>query len=337
MNQIFTNKKIGFLFLGLFLACMVSLSFFVQSCSQEDDMVNTQNEIPLSKSEYETILKTEVDTLMSKVGPMGESFLMKQGLPVWEKRRWINANSQDMLIIPLVSSGDTKKCIIGVISKNTITPVIFQSLATDGSKNRIFSLDNRLLYDNGKLISIPRLKSDDECAAAQQAAENLLQNGGNVQNLYNCFYGSSSYGWNEGSAEFNAGTLTLNASASGEASSTNTDGHAWITYTDNCGNTTTFGTWGFNPATPGSGDPGYYINAEQGRTADQTYSVSITYSQFQSILNYNNTGNNASWSPTYNCAGYASGVWQAVTGQTVNGTTIPTPSGITDWIKNQKK
>ena len=41
MNQIFTNKKIGFLTLGLFLACMVSLGFFVQSCSQENDLLSS--------------------------------------------------------------------------------------------------------------------------------------------------------------------------------------------------------------------------------------------------------------------------------------------------------
>ena len=38
MKRIFMNKEIGFLSLGLLLACMISLAFFVQSCSQEDNL-----------------------------------------------------------------------------------------------------------------------------------------------------------------------------------------------------------------------------------------------------------------------------------------------------------
>jgi len=50
MKRIFTNKKIGFLSLGLFLACMVSLAFLVQSCSQENELADTTDNY--SKVQY---------------------------------------------------------------------------------------------------------------------------------------------------------------------------------------------------------------------------------------------------------------------------------------------
>jgi hypothetical protein len=38
---------------------------------------------------------------------------------------------------------------------------------------------------------------------------------------------------------------------------------------------------------------------------------------------------------TYNCAGYATGVWQAVTGTNIGGGVITTPSHVQNWINNQ--
>ena len=331
MKLNYKNQKIQIFSLGLTLACMISTGIFVQSCSQEDDEIFT--EVKLSKSEYEAIFKNEVDNLIAKAGPMGESFLMQQGLPIWENMQWVATNSQDMLMVPLLGTGENKKCIVGVVTQKTITPVIIELSAIDRSKNRIFSLDNRLLYDNGKLVtSIPRLKSDDECSAAQQAAENLLQNGGQVQSLYNAYYGSNS----TYNANAYAGYLSINASSNGSASSFNADGHAWISYTNYCGNTTTFGTWGYNPFTGGTG-AGYYVNAEKNYLGGDSYSVQITYNQFQALLNYNSQPGNKDWSIISNCSSYASGAWQAVTGEAVSGTLVQTPSGVQEWINNKKK
>lgn len=65
-----------------------------------------------------------------------------------------------------------------------------------------------------------------------------------------------------------------------------------------------------------------------------SYSVSITYTQFQNILNYNSQPGKTDWSYTYNCAGYAAGVWNAATGQTIGGG-ILTRSTVQNWIKKQ--
>jgi len=323
MKTIYKNKKIKFLIAGLALVLVASLGIFVQSCSQEDDVINSID-VKLSKSEYEAILKTEVDSLIAKAGPMGENFLTQQGLPIWESKQWVATNSQDMLVIPLLGIGENKKCIIGVITKNTITPVIMEISAIDKSQSKIYSLTNQLLYDSNKglFVSIPRLKSDNECDAAQQAAENLLQNGGDASSLYNAYYGSNAtYNSNE-----NAGDLSINVTDDASSSSSSLYvGHAWISYTDKCGNTTTFGTWG------NQGTKEYFVNKEKdkGMKAKKSYKKPITYSQFQSVLKYNSTPGNTNWSLTSNCASYASGVWNAATGQKVNAST---PMGVESWI-----
>jgi len=51
MKTIYKNKKIKFLIAGLTLVLVASLGFFVQSCSQEDDL-NIKSDIPILLSDY---------------------------------------------------------------------------------------------------------------------------------------------------------------------------------------------------------------------------------------------------------------------------------------------
>jgi hypothetical protein len=278
-----------------------------------------ESDFTLPKSDYENILKKKVGDLMAQNGLLEESFLFIHGLPVWEESRWVNVNSKDMLVVPLLSSGLNKKYVIGTVDGRDISAVITELSGTDISKNRILALNNATLYDNGAIVSRIRLKSGNE-------ADDLLQNGGSAQDLFAAANSGGTYDSNA-----NAGTLTLKASTSGNSSSTSMNGHAWIEYTDNSGNTTTFSTWG------NRGSVEYLINEEKKYTYSDvsSYSVSISYKQFQNILNYNATNGNTNWSPTYNCAGYASGVWDAVTGTSINGGILMTPSDVANWINNQ--
>jgi hypothetical protein len=285
-------------------------SCFMTGCDRSD----IWEDVTLTKSDYENILKREVDDLIAQSGLLEQSFLYIHGLPIWENSKWVNINSKDMLVVPLLSSNSfNKKHIIGVVKDRTISAVIVELCEADISKNKMFILSGELVF------SVPRLKSNDE-------AQYLLSDGGSAQDLFAAANAGSTYNPNA-----NAGTLAINAISSGTASSSNTSGHAWIEYTDANGNTTTFGTWG------NQGDTQYFVNKEKEYTYSgaSSYSVSITYSQFQNILNYNATSGNTNWSMTYNCAGYATGVWEAVTGTNIGGGIVTTPSHVQNWINNQ--
>ena len=280
------------------------------------------------KSDYEAMLKQEVNVLLSQKGLGEESFLMVHGLPSWENLQWVHIESKDMIVVPLLTNGENKKCILGVVTHESITAIITELSAVNSSENRIFSLNNKLLYDKtGVKISSSRLKNGNENGyQAYMDAQYLLWIGGSAQLIYNAAYGSGS-GYN-GNA--NAGTLSINASSSGNPSSTNISGHAWIGYTDNFGNYMTIGTWGNQQYAQ------YFVNLEiEKNMSGVSHSVPITYNQFQSLLNYNSQAGNTSWSNTYNCSGYAAGVWNAVTGQTISGWPYLTPSHIQSWINNQ--
>lgn len=308
--------------LSVIAAAIVFIAGMLAGCQKEVEVDGLMK----PKSDYEFMLKKEVDGLLAQEGLLGESFLMMHGFPVWENLQWVKINSKNMIVVPLLTYGENKKCIVGVITKATITAVITELSAVNSSENRILSLDSKLLHDKNGLKSTTRLKNGNE---SHQAALKLLTNGGNAQDLYNAANGSNS-GY---SGNLNAGNMCIMANASGSGSSSNTSGHAWLTFTDSYGNKMTFGTWGFNPNT-GSGNSGYYINAELNRSGSM-HCVNITYNQMQSLLNYNNQPGNTNWGLTYNCAGYATGAWKAVTGQSIGGGLITTPSHVNDWINNQ--
>jgi hypothetical protein len=290
-------------------------SCFMTGCTNDPYWANST----LSKNEYESILKKEINGLIAQSGRLEESFFFLHGMPVWESLKWVNVDSKDMLVIPLLSSNSqSKKHIVGVVENEKISAVITELFETDISRNQIFSLNNQVLYNGESSTFSPRLKNGSE-------VEYLLLNGGSAQALFNAVENAGT-SYNQYAI---VGTLTINViDVSGSASSSNTSGHAWIEFADNSGNTTTFGTWGNQGAVE------YDINREKDYVADASYSVSITYNDFQNILDYNATDGNTNWSLIYNCAGYAAGIWQAVTGISIGGG-ILTPSHIRNWINNQ--
>jgi hypothetical protein len=305
-----------FIVIAIFVA-----SCFMTGCQEEEDW--TDSGISINKNEYESILKKEIDGLIAKSGRLEESFFYLHGMPLWENSQWVNVDSKDMLVVPLLGSNNhNKKHIIGVVENGKISAVITELSEVDISKNRIFSLDNQVLYD-GKLSTFsPRLKDGGEIAG------NLLLNGGSAQTLFAAVNDTdATY-----NSQANAGTLSIYATASGSSDGSSADfGHAWIKFEDNFGNVTTFGTWG------NQGSVEYHINIERDNNyTGDSYSIPITYTQFQNILNYNATSGNQNWTYIHNCASYAAGIWNAVTGTNIGGGgLIMTPSDIKRWINNQ--
>lgn len=121
---------------------------------------------------------------MSKPKRLRKSFLQVQGLPIWEKAKWVNVNSKDMVVVPLLNDSKNSKCIVGVVVEGKITAVVVELSKTRSANNRIFSLKrNRVLYENGKLRSfIKRTKSDDtedNSVASEQAAEDWINDKNN--------------------------------------------------------------------------------------------------------------------------------------------------------------
>lgn len=78
-----------------------------------------------------------------------------QGLPIWEKAKWVNVNSKDMVVVPLLNDSKNSKCIVGVVVEGKITAVVVELSKTRSANNRIFSLKrNRVLYENGKFVRL---------------------------------------------------------------------------------------------------------------------------------------------------------------------------------------
>jgi hypothetical protein len=202
----FKNNSILFI-----VITMMVTGCFMAGCDKDD----IWEDVALTKSDYENILKKEVDGLIAQSGHLEQSFLYTHGLPIWEDSKWVNINSKDMLVVPLLSSNSlNKKHIVGVVTDRTISAVIVELCETDMSKNRMFALNEEIV------LSIPRLKNNNE-------VQDLLLNGGSAQDLYAAANAGSTY-----NPTANAGTLTIKATSSGTASSSNTSGHAWIEYTE---------------------------------------------------------------------------------------------------------
>jgi hypothetical protein len=292
-------------------------------CQKEDFGTDSM----LSKDEYESILKKEIDGLIAQSGRLEESFFYLHGLPVWENSKWVNVDSKDMLVVPLLSSNDHyKKYIVGVVENGKISAVITELSEIEISKNRIFSLNNQVLYDGELSTFIPRLKDDNE------VAENLLLNGGSAQTLFAAVNGANT----TYNSQASAGTLCIvagyeNSSGSSGSSGSLNPGHAWIQFADNSGNLTTFSIWG------NQGSQEYHTNIELNRTwTSTTHCKPINYSQFQSILTYNKNADNLNYNlVTNNCSNYSAGIWKAVTGTNTSGGSIMTPNDIKTWINNQ--
>jgi hypothetical protein len=298
---------------------IVVASCFVTGCTNDEYWSDST----LSKNEYESILKKEIDGLITKSGRLEESFFYLHGMPVWESSKWVNIDDKDMLVVPLLSSKDhNKKYIIGIVENGKISTVITELSETDVSKNRILALNNQVLYDAELSTLNPRLKNGNEVAG------NLLLNGGSAQTLFAAANGANT----TYNSQAIAGTLCIvvGYSSSSSSSSSSDFGHAWIQFTDNFGNITTIGLWGNQ-----NNDYNTNLELESNWSAITSHCVSITYLQFQSILNYNANADNLNYHLlNNNCSNYAAGIWNATTGTNINGGLISTPGDIESWINN---
>ena len=63
-------------------------------------------------------------------------------------------------------------------------------------------------------------------------------------------------------------------------------------------------------------------------------SSSLTYGQFQNILNYNANCSNLDWSFTNTCAGYSVGIWNTATGSSIDLGYVTTPGELYNYINN---
>ena len=255
MKRIYMNKKIGFLSLGLFLACMVSLSFFVQSCSQEDDMANISEALDpniAQAPELEDYIIAGVDYGQSMTNFTNE--LKKIDFSKLEVTYDADGNEVIHLPATLASIGIEKKILMYNEKKETLFNK-FQQFASFGNdmKNKYFqqciqqsvNVSNKLL-DMGIKAS-PRLKSDNEgdiyfSNLSYNAEDNVVfnyymntwVNSPNYTELFLVFYNSGSVSAYQSSASTpeNTGNITLNTQngnyyfpAGGSSSSVDGIGH----------------------------------------------------------------------------------------------------------------
>ena len=99
-----------------------------------------------------------------------------------------------------------------------------------------------------------------------------------------------------------------------------TGGHAWITFTDEEGNTTSYGTWGNNPGGKGNG---LHENIERdgnyGSEASRTMHISDEQEDalFSLISEYEEMGAQG-WRLMAPCSAFAQDAWEAGTGEQLN-------------------
>ena len=130
-----------------------------------------------------------------------------------------------------------------------------------------------------------------------------------------------------------AGSLTINSDSNGASSSLSTSGHAWLSYTDDEGTTTTFGTWGNDPGGLGNG---LHYNLESGRTSEVSRTVTLTTAQEIQLLGFvketSERGEDA-WGYFDNCAGFAVEGWELITNEDLSGLLVTTPTILVSNIR----
>jgi len=131
-----------------------------------------------------------------------------------------------------------------------------------------------------------------------------------------------------------SGTLTINTISTGDPRFT--DGHAWVTFTPDGGTTTTYGTYGnFNGA---QGVQGVNVNSESNLTPTTSRSAHISADQAGALSGY--IGGEikqgaGAWTYTPPCSTFASGAWQAGTGEKLSpsqGGILSTPTNLGNAI-----
>ena len=132
------------------------------------------------------------------------------------------------------------------------------------------------------------------------------------------------------------GTLTINTISTGDHSST--DGHAWIAFTPDGGATTTYGTYGNSNGAQGV--QGVNVNSETNLTPTTSRSAHISADQAAALSGYVaaqiKLGSRA-WTYTAPCSSFASGAWQAGTGEKISpsyGGVLSTPTNLGHGITN---
>ncbi len=106
--------------------------------------------------------------------------------------------------------------------------------------------------------------------------------------------------------------------SSGNGGSSMVSGHSWISYKNDSGGTTTYGTWGNNPMNLGNG---LHENLEAGRAGDASRGTHIDdarEARLMGLINaYKGMGPDA-WQYGAPCSTFARDAWEAGTGEHLN-------------------
>lgn len=222
--------------------------------------------------------------------------------------------------MPILSTSSIKKSIIGLIDDNGITPFITETSPNQDVAQKVYGLNNRELFNSKTdYYSHPRLKSGE---VESQDVQNLLSGGsGSAQDLFDAANSGASYNPNA-----TLGVIRLCTNHGGGSSIYSTSGHSWIEIEIN-GTIMTFSLWG------NMGEQEYWVNNELGATSTASMSSPLTYSGFQSILNWNSDSTNVDWRYNNTCAGYSTDVWNQVTGDSLYFGSITTPTELYNYMK----
>ncbi len=113
-----------------------------------------------------------------------------------------------------------------------------------------------------------------------------------------------------------SGLLTINSSGNGGSSMTS--GHSWLTFAQDGGTTTTYGTWGNNPMNLGNG---LQTNLELGRVANASRSIHINDAQEKELMEaieFAKKQGADAWQYGAPCSSFSSNTWEKVTGESLN-------------------
>jgi hypothetical protein len=123
------------------------------------------------------------------------------------------------------------------------------------------------------------------------------------------------------------GTMTVHSNVGPNAGMT--DGHAWLQFKDNNGNSKTLSLWG------NQGSREFFANKEAGQTGVVSRTVDITNQDVQKINDFNSEAENVDWTATNTCAGYSSTLWNTVTGENLESANVlgvTTPANLAQSI-----
>ncbi len=314
-------SRTSFLIIGVAIICINC--FLFQSCERDNILIDNRTH---TDAEYETMLKLQIEKIAKKSSDFKSSFIITQGIPIWKEAKWVDTKSGKMFVVPLLTNSKIKKRLIGIVQDNEIIPVITQIYSTMTSSMKLYSIHNRIMYDSKDgVYPLNRLKSAS--AEGDEVSLNGLLSGnycGTAEDLYS----ASNTGCNYNPYETFASIKICTGNTSGGSSASySIAGHAWIEITTYYGDKMTFSLW----RNPG-GASEYFVNKETNFPITSSMSSSLTYSQFQSILDINSNCSNLDWSASNTCAGYSVNIWNAATGSSLDFGYITTPDELDNYI-----